>query len=384
MKKKVIVFGTGFIYETIKEILFAEYEIVSLIDNNQLKWNLKQDGILISNPQIVSEIEYDIVVIAASHIEEMANQLSELGVAEEKIIIGANYAIRQSNPNKDVEITYLLDDSNNIVCNYKNKNEDLISLNIFDNKKLLMTTHNISTLLEIYDNNNLNDFLSLSAKYYNNPKGIFLDIGANIGTTCLHAVENNNVTHCIAFEPSTDNYSLLMSNIYVNKLQEKITGYKYAVGEKSEINQLMLSPRCSGDNRLRKDAKADYLYQGEDLNKIDTEDVETIVIDSFLSEKINDVKFIWIDIQGYEYFALKGCENLIKNHDVAVQIEYWPFGLNETNSIALLNEFLSNNFKYFIDMDEKEIVQDINNIFSLEDKLVKINKNKFTDIFLIK
>ncbi len=389
MKKNAIVFGTGYTYELIKTIIFSEYNIVSLIDNNQEKCKTVLDGVKILNPKTVINENYDVIIIAASHIVQMAKQLVVLGVSTDEMVVGVNYAIAKDVASSAIEIKYTIDEDCNMICSYKNIDEDLIRLNIFNNKKLLLTSHDLPTLLGLYDHNNLNEFLNLSSRYNNNSKGVFLDIGANIGTSSIEAIEHANVTECIAFEPSSDNYSLLMSNIFINKLHNKITGYNYAVGDKNNVNKLILSPAASGDNRLRKDTQVDDCYGTyENTSIIQTEDVKTIVIDDFLSDKLNDIQFMWIDVQGYEFFVLKGCERLIKNSNVSIQIEYWPLGLKETNSLKLLNEYLVKHFKYFIDMDEyrdsKDVIHGIKEIFSLEDKLSKINKGAHTDIFLIR
>lgn len=382
--KKAIVFGTGLIYEIIKEKILSQYNVVAFIDNNQQKWNTKQDGIIVMEPQKGLMQSYDVVIIAACwSIKQIAQQLKELKVSKDNIIIGVNYALQDAFSEQSAIINYVLNNQYNMICNYQKEDEDLINLNILNNKNLLITSHSISVLVEFYNNkNNLDEFLKLSFEYYNNQKGCFLDVGANIGTTSIQAIEYPNVTECIAFEPSSDNYSLLMSNIYLNKLQNKISGYNYAVGDKKGINKLLLSPNCSGDNRLRKFDDADN-QQKIDIST-NYEEVETIALDEFLKEKHQDIKFVWIDVQGYEYYVLKGAQELIKRSDIAIQIEYQPSRLLETNSLDLLNEFLINNFKHFIDMDDKNNVQDIKNIYELEKKLLNMTNNAVTNIFLIR
>ena len=68
----------------------------------------------------------------------------------------------------------------------------------------------------------LPDFFDLSERHHGIQKGTFLDIGANIGTTSIQAAEFSNVSAVISFEPSSDNYALLMANVYLNKLEKKL------------------------------------------------------------------------------------------------------------------------------------------------------------------
>jgi FkbM family methyltransferase len=255
---------------------------------------------------------------------------------------------------------------------------------------MLLNTSSIPALIALFDHNNhLPHFFALSERYYGIQNGIFLDIGANVGTTSIEATEFGNVTKVISFEPSSDTYALLMANIFLNKLENRIAGYRYAVGEKRALNKLMFSPVGSGDNRLRKEEHgADFQQRYNDVGISLSEDVETVAIDELLDEKLSSIKYVWIDVQGYEYFVLKGCEKLLNHNNISVQIEYWPHGLNETNSLDLLNNFLIERFSGYVDMNEYTengaVVHDIGDIVFLAKSLLDVNSNFHTDLFLLK
>jgi FkbM family methyltransferase len=255
---------------------------------------------------------------------------------------------------------------------------------------MLFDTNNISTLIALFSNKkHLPDFFDLSERHHGIQKGTFLDIGANIGTTSIQAAEFSNVSAVISFEPSSDNYALLMANVYLNKLEKKITAFKCAVGETHSTNRLILSPVSSGDNRLRKgDHLADFRQPHTDHDLVLSENVSTVAIDEFLSKELDSIKYVWIDVQGFEYFVLKGCENLLQNRNISVQIEYWPHGLIEAKSLELLNQYLIEQFTGYIDMKEYNesgyVVHDIRDISFLADQLLQINSNFHTDLFLVK
>jgi len=145
----------------------------------------------------------------------------------------------------------------------------------------------------------------------------------------------------------------------------------------------------SGDNRLRKgDHLADFRQPHTDHDLILSENVSTVAIDEFLSKELDSIKYVWIDVQGFEYFVLKGCENLLQNRNISVQIEYWPHGLIEAKSLELLNQYLIEQFIGYIDMKEYNesgyVVHDIRDISFLADQLLQINSNFHTDLFLVK
>ena len=390
MKRNAIVFGTGLIYSIIKRSLFNKFNVVVIFDNNDSKWNSTVDGVAICDPATVSERQYDVIIIAASHSVEIAKQLRSLGVPIEKMEVGANYVFQQMFDVSHKLISYSLDNDCNLVCKVVNNNTDIVDVIFFHDKRMLFDTNNIPTLIALFENKqHLPDFFHLSERHHGIQKGTFLDIGANIGTTSIQAAEFSNVSAVISFEPSSDNYALLMANVYLNKLENKITAFKCAVGEMRATNKLILSPVSSGDNRLRKeDHLADFQQSHSNHHLMLSEDVSTIAIDEFLSKELGSIKYVWIDVQGYEYFVLKGCENLMKNRNISVQIEYWPHGLIEAKSLELLNQYLIEQFTGYIDMKEYNesgyVVHDICDISFLADQLLQINSNFHTDLFLVK
>lgn len=68
-------------------------------------------------------------------------------------------------------------------------------------------------------------FFELARKYYGvrrDESGIFCDIGANIGTTCIYFKKNIvPAISILAFELVQENYSLLRLNMTLNNISEK-------------------------------------------------------------------------------------------------------------------------------------------------------------------
>ncbi len=78
-KKRIIIFGTGFLYKKIMS--FYEFsnncEIIALSDNNSAKWHKKLDGIQVVPPEQINALSFDKVIIMATNIfeEEIYKQL---------------------------------------------------------------------------------------------------------------------------------------------------------------------------------------------------------------------------------------------------------------------------------------------------------------------
>lgn len=132
---------------------------------------------------------------------------------------------------------------------------------------------------------------------------IAIDVGANIGWYSLlfsRIMPKGSVVY--AFEPDPLNYDLLVNNISLNKT-DNIVPVNCALSDKKEIKKLY---RYSSKNLGR--------HSLLDINSTDYVEVQTNVMDDFLSEKRVDfsrIKLVKIDIEGYEYFALRGAQKVL-------------------------------------------------------------------------
>lgn len=146
---------------------------------------------------------------------------------------------------------------------------------------------------------------------------IVLDIGACIGeyTTLLA----QQAKHVYAFEPSPKNFEQLQIN--TKDYATNITLFEAAVSDKNGFETLYMCPTDIGMNRL---------YYSPHCVGGDRHTVQTITIDHFVSNVCNltlaneeeKVKFIKIDIEGYEYHALKGMRQLLERDKPAIMMEF--------------------------------------------------------------
>lgn len=134
---------------------------------------------------------------------------------------------------------------------------------------------------------------------------VALDIGANIGWySLLLGKLIPQKSAILAFEPDPLNFELLTHNIKLNSVTN-VTPVNCALSDKKEIKKLF---RYSNKNLGR--------HSLLDINEGEFVEVEAVVLDDYLSENKIDfekVKFIKIDIEGYEYFALCGAKRVLDN-----------------------------------------------------------------------
>ncbi len=143
-------------------------------------------------------------------------------------------------------------------------------------------------------------------KSYIKPGDTVLDIGANIGYLTLLAAKQTGLGGKVyAFEPETENFRLLRKNTEVNGCSNVIAVNK-AVADKDGPLKLYINPTFAPGHKT-----------GTGEGGVE---IEGIALDNFIKEKVD---FIKIDIEGGEYTALRGMEQILsKNPSVKMILEY--------------------------------------------------------------
>ena len=373
-KKRVIVYGvSGVVYSSIIDTLINEYDVFMLTDSNSGCWGRAKKKISIEPPEVAVSKEYDLIVIASSFVSDISKKLVSLGVPLEKIEVGYNFIFQNMLSASAVHVS--VDRDFNLKMHSSTGDTGVHVIQHFKDTNIAFRKHDVKAIVEMMTGEGVRPFFEVCEKLNKYAKGVFVDVGANIGTTTLEASKNANVTQCISFEPSFDTFSILSANIHLNKLSHKVTAHHFAVGAEKCVVYLELSAECSGDNKV--------LLEG--ISSSNSEVVQSVTLDEFLSEDLENIRYLWVDVQGVEYFVLKGGEELLTRFNPAIQIEYWPEALAQNDSLNALNDFLIKNFTHYVDMDAYDggIVhkEDMAKVRSLADKLMR--EGKFTNLFLI-
>lgn len=134
-----------------------------------------------------------------------------------------------------------------------------------------------------------------------------VDVGANIGwhTVNIGNLCKDGITY--AFEPQSDIYNILSSNILFNNLSANVLHFREALGDKNEKMQFNKLSDCAEKNSNLVNwggRKIVPTGEGEGL-------IETKTLDSF---KLDKVDFIKLDVEGFEIKFLKGSTNTIKSN----------------------------------------------------------------------
>jgi FkbM family methyltransferase len=148
------------------------------------------------------------------------------------------------------------------------------------------------------------------------PEDIALDVGANLG---WYSVILNRLSEpgarIFAFEPDPENYRLLTKNLELNHAT-RVTPLNIALGDKPGLAQLhRYKAANSGRHSLLTGNTAGSTVQ-----------VPVDTLRSFWDQQdlgTRRIRFLKIDVEGFEYYALRGAEDLLGRCD-CVQLEYSP------------------------------------------------------------
>ena len=162
-------------------------------------------------------------------------------------------------------------------------------------------------------------------------KKVFIDIGANIGTHIIAALNKYEFKRGLAFEPCKRNFTILRSNISLNNLCSKSTLVNAGVGDADALLELSLNTSNYGDHRVSNNFNAERSKDWADSHLFDhIENIRICEPTPFITSEIDEYDLIdslcWIDTQGYEVAILSSLKKFIEN-GLPVMIEFWPYGM---------------------------------------------------------
>ena len=154
------------------------------------------------------------------------------------------------------------------------------------------------------------------ALVYCKERYIALDIGAHVGSWTAQMAKDFLEVH--AFEPDKTNFEYLRHNTsdYTNAYI-----YNMAAGEKEGRVSMKKGERNSGQSHI-----------------VSGNETDMIKIDDVLDVRVDLIKF---DVEGYEYYAMRGAERVLRESDAVVIWE--NNGLSESRyglSVDAIDTFL--------------------------------------------
>lgn len=192
---------------------------------------------------------------------------------------------------------------------------------------------------------------------------IFINIGANIGYYCLHALNLNK--YVIAIEPNDKNLKKLMLNVLFNKYDKNIEIYQTAVGSKVGIQSLW----GSGTGASLKKGWAGNSEFHSNLVPINT--IDNIIAGRFENKRI----LILVDVEGFEYEVLIGAREVCSRKNSP----QWVMEITTTQNQPIESPFninFKNTFDEFYQYGYRSFVMGENLREIFRNEIAEINSKK--------
>lgn len=169
----------------------------------------------------------------------------------------------------------------------------------------------------------------------------FLDIGACLGLVTLGVkklLKNKRIKKYHCFEP----YNLLFNMLNFNtSIYEDVYRYNFAIADKISLCNMRFSTYNSGCTHIHKlcNDSTDYSHDIQKAyikNYVDNNNVfiPTLSLD-FMIDIFENVSVIKIDVEGFEYYVLKGAEIFLKKFKPSIIIEIFKDNYEKTNELLI-------------------------------------------------
>lgn len=166
-------------------------------------------------------------------------------------------------------------------------------------------------------------------------ESVFFDIGANIGLFSLDFKMKKPGLRVFAFEPEALAHRCLKNSADSFK-GDDFNVLPFGLGAKNENLKLYSGDSNSGGHTL----------SNKNDNKVEMGSIEIKRLDDFVSTlNLDRIDAMKIDVEGHEYFVVKGAIETIRKFRPAILFECWYEDLTEDNNlVSLLQKSIDSNF----------------------------------------
>jgi FkbM family methyltransferase len=184
--------------------------------------------------------------------------------------------------------------------------------------------------------------------------GVFLDIGANVGSYTLIAAEKvGDPGRVFAFEPVSAIFNRLVENINLNGFSNVVAEQKALTNENKFVDLHIADQKNLGMSSIFH----------HDTESGQTEQVSAVRLDDYLKQhQLKRIDMIKIDIEGAELFALQGMKDTLIKHKPEIFIELKEEAVKHADySLEDIINFLHKLDYKQSGIDEKgELISDLN------------------------
>lgn len=355
-KTRIIIFET--LRPAYQDLLLSVnsdyYDVVAVVDNeSSVTYSVPVP--VISFAQVLDFTFWDLLIINDEAFEKDIHEiLSALNIPDER------YVFLQKSIDRD-EIafyrTFFSENSKNgkvLDYFYRKLGQNYLSVttqggDYITHASDCVISENMFRKRESYSQDEINLFIYLAKQYYGitqEEKGYFFDIGANIGTTCVYAkkclLPNISI---VAFEPLYKNYKLLLANFILNDITDYMAVNK-AVSDVSGSYDMHYDAANPGGSAI---VSGEASIADSDLQSVDSLSVDEFMLQNHIEPA--DVRYVWIDTEGFEANVLKGANLLLEQEKTAFYMEYAPL-ITDVGQLTIVADICRRHFNKFICIDD--------------------------------
>ncbi len=162
-----------------------------------------------------------------------------------------------------------------------------------------------------------------SIKRYINEESTVIFVGCHIGSLSIPIAKDVRKIYMVEANPKT--FNLLDMNIKLNDLDNVIPLKLAADEEDGEIEFILNEVNSGGSKRLPNKLNYNYVYDKPKIIKVRKAKLDNIIKDE-------EIALVFMDIEGSEYYALKGMRNILKRTQVLI-LEFIPDHLKNVSGI---------------------------------------------------
>lgn len=196
------------------------------------------------------------------------------------------------------------------------------------------------------------------------PGGVFVDVGANVGTTTLAAL--SRFDRAVAVEAEPRNAALLRANAALNGLDDRVTVVEAACSSAAGEVELRLSHGHHGGHAIGR-PKA-----GEDSLHVPAITLDALIADAGVVPAA--VGLVWMDVGGHEEAVLRGGAGLLEAR-VPIVAEVRP------KTAPGIEQLLAGRYAQVVDL-RTETELPLEELSAYLDLLGGDGSRRFTDVLL--
>ncbi len=152
-------------------------------------------------------------------------------------------------------------------------------------------------------------------------------LGTHIGTLLVPIAKKCKAI--VGYEANPDTFGYVSKNVLINDL-DNATLFNYAVGDAEKKISFYKNTLNSGGSKI-KPKKDSYLYSHDNPDEIQ---VDMVRLDEHIKkESLPSPDCIIVDIEGAEYYALQGMQDILKDAKM-LYIEYVPHHLKNVSGVS--------------------------------------------------